>query len=690
MYTLGKTLGSGAFSTVKEACHQETKTDHAVKCINRNQLKQDDIDCIMLEVSILRQLQHGNIMRIDGFFIEPKMYYLVTEKMHGGDLFDDIVSKDNYNELQARDLIRLVVNAVQYCHARNVVHRDLKPENLLLSDCRSDIKLADFGFARQMKNSNSRLTTMCGTPGYAAPEILSAVPYGPQVDMWSMGVITYLILCGCPPFAHENRFSLFEMIKRGNYEFHSPDWDDVSQPAKDAIQRMLCVNPEKRITAAELLKHEWLTMDASALRAHKLGSAFSHISAFNSRRKFVGAVSVVRSIGRINRLLRMTKAAAADAAANGDEATAAPTNLESQRPPGILIKDGKKSPKPLNRRVIFKDTHDPPTPKSRNSPPPPVEQGSVDDLAVAQPAEEPVVVPKKLSERVASKYHSGASHKNLLDFDQPPAAAEPPAAPPAVTAPPAAVTQQPGAELVPQKSGGQKYVARTSSKNLMDGVEPPPAAAPQNPAVTPVPASKKYHAASSQKNLMDGVAPSDPSDPADPVAAAPRGAPQKYVARTSSKNLMDGVEPPPAAEPQHPAEPVSKKYSTSSSKKNLMAGMVGPTPPVTVESYVQQRPARAEIPSLSMTPADVAAASWQRTNVAPWGALAAGSTWKRKTHSTNEPRSPGGAVTAAGTTTAAVRPTLENAGSSTRIVGATVDIEESAAIDGGVKARIWV
>lgn len=168
--------------------------------------------------------------------------------MEGGELFDRIVDKSYYTEREARDLVLLLLEAIKYCHSYGIVHRDLKPENVLLSskDDNASIKLADFGFAKKLDLDSENLTTACGTPGYVAPEILKGSSYGKTVDIWSIGVITFILLCGYPPFHHDNHNALFRLIKAGKFEFSSPYWDHISDEAKDLINQMLVVDPAKR------------------------------------------------------------------------------------------------------------------------------------------------------------------------------------------------------------------------------------------------------------------------------------------------------------------------------------------------------------------------------------------------------------------------------------------------------------
>ena len=232
-----------------------------MKCISKKNLPAEDENALKQEVVILRALDHPNILKCLGFYDEEEMYYLVMEYMEGGELFDRIVKKTFYSEKEARDLVYILLSTIHYCHRHNVVHRDLKPENLLLSSLDDDahVKLADFGFAIQAEGYSS-LKTQCGTPGYVAPEILSTQPYGKAVDMWSIGVITYILLGGYPPFHDDNQKVLFQKIKTAEYEFHPEYWDAVSDEAKDLIRRLLKVNPLERYTAEEGLNHSWVRL----------------------------------------------------------------------------------------------------------------------------------------------------------------------------------------------------------------------------------------------------------------------------------------------------------------------------------------------------------------------------------------------------------------------------------------------
>lgn len=293
-YSRGKKLGEGAFSVVIEASKKGTSESYAVKVVTKSKLTKEDEVALKDEISVLNELKHNHIIRLYAVFEEKGYWYLVTEKMTGGELFDRIVSKSFYNEKEARDVCKILFEAIGFCHSRSVAHRDLKPENLLLrsTDNDSEIKIADFGFAKKVLTPNS-LTTQCGTPGYVAPEILEGIAYDTKSDMWSLGVIIYIILGGYPPFIEQNQRELFRKIRKGQYEFHKEYWGSVSADAKDLISSLLTVQPSKRITADQALQHRWMLQDASVLAAQDLGTNLSELRKYNAKRKFKAAVNAV-------------------------------------------------------------------------------------------------------------------------------------------------------------------------------------------------------------------------------------------------------------------------------------------------------------------------------------------------------------------------------------------------------------
>lgn len=296
-YTLDQRaeLGTGAFSKVVKGAKRMPDGSEglavAIKCISKtSDLKAEDVSSLQEEVDVLGSIDHPNVIKLYDFFEEKKMYYMVIELMEGGELFERIVKKTFYNEKEARDLIRILLDALAYLHQRNIVHRDLKPENLLLKSPYNDfdIKLADFGFAKQVNGKS--LDTQCGTPGYVAPEILKGAKYGTEVDMWSCGVIVYILLGGYPPFHDDNHAILYRKIKAADYAFEPQYWDQVSDDAKDLIRKMLVVNPDNRLTAAQALRHPWFLVGEHELMERNLTSTLETMKKFNARRKFRGTV----------------------------------------------------------------------------------------------------------------------------------------------------------------------------------------------------------------------------------------------------------------------------------------------------------------------------------------------------------------------------------------------------------------
>nr|XP_039152163.1 calcium/calmodulin-dependent protein kinase type 1 isoform X3 [Drosophila simulans]XP_039152164.1 calcium/calmodulin-dependent protein kinase type 1 isoform X3 [Drosophila simulans] len=189
-----------------------------------------------------------------------------SQRVTGGELFDRIVEKGSYTEKDASHLIRQILEAVDYMHEQGVVHRDLKPENLLYysPDDDSKIMISDFGLSK-MEDSGI-MATACGTPGYVAPEVLAQKPYGKAVDVWSIGVISYILLCGYPPFYDENDANLFAQILKGDFEFDSPYWDEISESAKHFIKNLMCVTVEKRYTCKQALAHAWISGNEASSR----------------------------------------------------------------------------------------------------------------------------------------------------------------------------------------------------------------------------------------------------------------------------------------------------------------------------------------------------------------------------------------------------------------------------------------
>lgn len=297
-------MGAGAFSVVKEASNKDTGESYAVKIVTKSKLTKEDEVALHDEIQVLKDLQHPNIIRLYDVFEEKEYYYLVTEKMMGGELFDRIVQKSYYNEKEARDVCRILFGALNYIHSKKIAHRDLKPENLLLlsSDNDADIKIADFGFAKKCPTPKS-LSTQCGTPGYVAPEILEGAKYDTQSDMWSLGVIVYILLGGYPPFIEQNQRDLFRKIRTGQYKFHDEYWSQVSEGAKNLIRSLLTVNPDTRKNANQVLENDqWMNEGDDTLANQDLGVNLKEFKKFNAKRKMKAAIKAVIVMNKLSSL----------------------------------------------------------------------------------------------------------------------------------------------------------------------------------------------------------------------------------------------------------------------------------------------------------------------------------------------------------------------------------------------------
>ncbi|NXV17898.1 KCC1G kinase, partial [Cepphus grylle] len=249
-------LGSGAFSEVFLVKQRSTGKLFALKCIKKSPLTRES--SLENEIAVLKKIKHENIVTLEDIYESTTHFYLVMQLVSGGELFDRILERGVYTEKDASVVIHQVLTAVKYLHENGIVHRDLKPENLLYltPEENSKIMITDFGLSKM--EQNGIMSTACGTPGYVAPEVLAQKPYSKAVDCWSIGVITYILLCGYPPFYEETESKLFEKIKEGYYEFESPFWDDISESAKDFIRHLLEKNPNARFTCEEALRHPWI------------------------------------------------------------------------------------------------------------------------------------------------------------------------------------------------------------------------------------------------------------------------------------------------------------------------------------------------------------------------------------------------------------------------------------------------
>ncbi|XP_054003417.1 calcium/calmodulin-dependent protein kinase type II alpha chain isoform X9 [Hylaeus anthracinus] len=291
-YEVKEELGKGAFSVVRRCVQKSTGHEFAAKIINTKKLTARDFQKLEREARICRKLQHPNIVRLHDNIQEENYHYLVFDLVTGGELFEDIVAREFYSEADASHCIQQILESVHHCHHNGVVHRDLKPENLLLASKAKGaaVKLADFGLAIEVQGDALAWFGFAGTPGYLSPEVLKKEPYGKPVDIWACGVILYILLVGYPPFWDEDQGRLYMQIKAGSYDYPSPEWDTVTPEAKNLINQMLTVNPSKRITASEALKHPWICQRERVASVVHRQETVDCLKKFNARRKLKGAI----------------------------------------------------------------------------------------------------------------------------------------------------------------------------------------------------------------------------------------------------------------------------------------------------------------------------------------------------------------------------------------------------------------
>uniref|UniRef100_A0A8C7NU29 calcium/calmodulin-dependent protein kinase n=2 Tax=Oncorhynchus mykiss TaxID=8022 RepID=A0A8C7NU29_ONCMY len=277
----------GAFSIVKRCMRISSGQEYAAKIINTKKLSARDHQKLEREARICRLLKHPNIVRLHDSISEEGFHYLVFDLVTGGELFEDIVAREYYSEADASQCIQQILESVNHCHQSGIVHRDMKPENLLLASKLKGaaVKLADFGLAIEVQGDQQAWFGFAGTPGYLSPEVLRKDPYGKPVDMWACGVILYILLVGYPPFWDEDQHRLYQQIKAGAYDFPSPEWDTVTPEAKDLINKMLTINPVKRVTATDALKHPWICQRSTVASMMHRQETVECLRKFNARRK---------------------------------------------------------------------------------------------------------------------------------------------------------------------------------------------------------------------------------------------------------------------------------------------------------------------------------------------------------------------------------------------------------------------
>lgn len=337
-YELGDVLGEGGFSKVRLATHRASGEQYACKIIplpkpgNRVNENMSDRAAILKEIDVLLDLDHPNVVCLREYFVERNKVYLIMELLRGGELLEAVLEQGHYSENDARTIFRQLIKCLQYLHAKGVVHRDVKLDNLLLVEPRDikHIKIADFGFAKKVSGGRLEMKTVCGTPEYIAPEVIEKLMgpqekqlkdtyYGPPCDLWSAGIVLYMLLAGLPPFYDASEPRLLRAIMKGQYSFSDPVWEEVSAPAKDLIQKLLVVSPTKRLTCEQVLEHPWMSGASSHGSERQLT---------RTRSRMLEKLEKKRSGGQASLQQRISQAACSSAAATpagGSPAGGSPT-----------------------------------------------------------------------------------------------------------------------------------------------------------------------------------------------------------------------------------------------------------------------------------------------------------------------------------------------------------------------------
>ncbi|XP_028980574.1 calcium/calmodulin-dependent protein kinase (CaM kinase) II beta 1 isoform X16 [Esox lucius] len=460
-FQLYEELGKGAFSVVRRCVKLCTGQEYAAKIINTKKLSARDHQKLEREARICRLLKHSNIVRLHDSISEEGFHYLLFDLVTGGELFEDIVAREYYSEADASHCISQILDSVHHIHQHDIVHRDLKPENLLLaSKCKNAaVKLADFGLAIEVQGDQQAWFGFAGTPGYLSPEVLRKEAYGKPVDIWACGVILYILLVGYPPFWDEDQHKLYQQIKAGAYDFPSPEWDTVTPEAKNLINQMLTINPAKRITAQEALKHPWVCQRSTVASMMHRQETVECLKKFNARRKLKGAVLTAMLVSRNFSVGCRSSAPMSVTAAAAAASAAAATNTG-------LVEQAAKSL--LNKKADVKESSDSSTTVEDED----VKGRSIDRLVKTESQSEnqtqvpsPVIYSSKLSDLF------GVVRKASGPMSDGEGGANTPPPPPAAPSPPSAST--------PPMTHTPMQLSRLS--DLVGNVRRPPAAATPAP-----------------------------------------------------------------------------------------------------------------------------------------------------------------------------------------------------------------
>ncbi|CAD8141750.1 unnamed protein product [Paramecium pentaurelia] len=287
-YTVKEMIGQGGFGKVYKVVHRQTGMVRAMKLILKSKLKKEDQEKLLEETNILMDIDHPNIVKLYEMYQDDNSYYLISEYCDGGELFEKIKFVQTLTEKEIANYMKQILTAVAYCHSKGIVHRDLKPENILFDSKNqgASLKIIDFGASAKLIN-DEKLKKRIGTPFYVAPEVLNG-SYDEKCDIWSLGVILYVLLCGYPPFFGHSEGEVLAKVRKGTYQFDSNDWSRVSMQAKDLIRRMLFYDPSSRISASDAQQHSWIANNKAKGLVNNI--SLKRLQDFDSKNKLKYAI----------------------------------------------------------------------------------------------------------------------------------------------------------------------------------------------------------------------------------------------------------------------------------------------------------------------------------------------------------------------------------------------------------------
>lgn len=299
-YLITKLIGEGGCAKVYLAEHKATLNQVAIKIIDKENLDEKELLGIKNEIKILTFLDHPNIVKMIDHSETRKNFYIVLEYMEGGELFDRIIEDGSFSESCAVAILKILVEVIKYCHSFNVVHRDLKPENILFESDgpNSILKIADFGVSRILTNPKEMLSTVVGSTSYQAPEVIIGDRYSPNCDIYALGIIFYILLCGFPPFDDENHAEFNKNIMSGVIPFPSPEWDSISEEAKDLIRKMVHKNPQVRLSASQVLEHPLMKITHSSTQSTRI---ITNLKQHQNKRRLKRSQYAVYAVGMLRK-----------------------------------------------------------------------------------------------------------------------------------------------------------------------------------------------------------------------------------------------------------------------------------------------------------------------------------------------------------------------------------------------------